>query len=81
MSFPRAGRICAAQILAELGDARERFLTSDQLAAEAGVVPVTRASGKSRGVVFRWACKKRLRAAITGFADNARHVDAWAAAV
>jgi transposase len=81
MSFPRAGRICAAQILAELGDVRERFLTSDQLAAEAGVVPVTRASGKSRGVVFRWACNKRLRAAITCFADNARHVDAWAAAI
>ncbi|MER8460173.1 transposase [Mesorhizobium sp. M1300] len=33
MSFPRAGRICAAQILAELGDVRERFQTEDQLAA------------------------------------------------
>lgn len=33
MSFPRAGRICAAQILAELGDVRERFQTNDQLAA------------------------------------------------
>jgi transposase len=39
MSFPRAGRICAAQILAELGDVRERFQTEDQLAAEAGVCP------------------------------------------
>src|SRR4051794_1258970 len=28
-SFPRAGRICAAQILAELGDVRERFQTAD----------------------------------------------------
>jgi transposase len=53
MSFPRAGRINAAQILAELGDVRERFPTEDQLAAEAGVCPVTHASGKSRGVVFR----------------------------
>ena len=25
MSFPRAGQVCAAQILAELGDVRERF--------------------------------------------------------
>ena len=48
MSFPRTGRICAAQILAELGDVRERFPTEDQLAAEAGVCPVTHASGKSR---------------------------------
>jgi transposase len=79
MSFPRAGRICAAQILAELGDVRERFQTEDQLAAEAGVCPVTRASGKSRGVSFRWACNHHLRRAITGFADNSRHASAWAA--
>ena len=81
MSFPRAGRICAAQILAELGDVRERFPTEDQLAAEAGVCPVTHASGKSRGVVFRWACNKNLRLAITCFADNSRHASAWAATI
>ena len=76
MSFPRAGRICAAQILAELGDVRDRFQTEDQLAAEAGVCPVTRASGRSRGVSFRWACNHRLRRAITCFADNSRHASA-----
>lgn len=81
MSFPRAGRICAAQILAELGDVRERFPTEDQLAAEAGVCPVTHASGKSRGVVFRWACNKNLRLAITCLADNSRHASAWAATI
>jgi transposase len=81
MSFPRAGRINAAQILVELGDVRERFLTEDQLAAEAGVCPVTHASGKSRGVVFRWACNKNLRLALTCFADNSRHASAWAAAI
>lgn len=79
MSFPRAGRICAAQILAELGDVRERFQTCDQLFAEAGLAPVTYASGKSRGVGWRWACNKRLRAAITCFADNSRHQSLWAA--
>jgi transposase len=81
MSFPRAGRICAAQILAELGDVRERFPTEGQLAAEAGVCPVTHASGKSRGVVFRWACNKNLRQAVTCFADNSRHASDWAARV
>jgi transposase len=81
MSFPRAGRVCAAQILAELGDVRGRFQTEEQLAAEAGVCPVTHASGKSRGVVFRWACNHRLRRALTCFADNSRHASPWAAAV
>lgn len=81
MSFPRTGRICAAQILSELGNVRERFQTEDQLAAEAGVAPVTHASGKSRGVVFRWACNKKLRQAITCFADNSRHASGWAASI
>lgn len=78
MSFPRAGRVCAAQILAELGDVRERFSTLDQLAAEAGAVPVTYQSGKTRSVTFRWACNHRLRQAITCLADNSRHANAWA---
>ena len=81
MSFPRAGRVCAAQILAELGDVRDRFQTEQQLAAEAGVCPVTHASGKSRGVSFRWACNHRLRQAVTCFADNSRHASQWAANV
>jgi transposase len=78
MSFPRAGRINAAQIRAELGDVRERFQTEEQLAAEAGVCPVTHESGKSRGVSFRWACNKRLRVAITIWADNSRRSSPWA---
>ena len=81
MSLPRAGRICAAQILAELGDVRERFPSDTQLAAEAGVAPLTYQSGKIRSVTFRWACNHRLRRAITCFADNSRHASQWAAAV
>lgn len=81
MSFPRAGRVCAAQILAELGSARERFDSEEHLAAEAGVTPVTYASGKSKSVTFRWACNHRLRRAITCLADNSRHASAWAADV
>jgi transposase len=78
MSFPRAGRICAAQILAELGDVRERFPSEDRLFAEAGVVPLTYESGKKRWVGFRWACNHRLRFAVTTFADNSRHASLWA---
>jgi transposase len=79
MSFPRAGRVCAAQILAELGSVRERFDSDEHLAAEAGVAPVTYQSGKSKAVTFRWACNHRLRAALTCLADNSRHANAWAA--
>jgi transposase len=81
MSFPRAGKVCAAQILAELGDDPTRFVSQDHLAAEAGVAPVTKASGKQRAVGCRWACNHRLRRALTCFADNSRHDSPWAADV
>lgn len=81
MSFPRAGRLNAAQIFVEIGDDRQRFTSAEHLAAEAGVAPVTFESGRHRGVAFRWACNKRLRRALTTFADNSRHESPWAAAV
>jgi len=78
MSFPRAGKINAAQILAELGEDPARYPTNDALAAEAGVAPVTYRSGTYRRVSCRQACNKRLRKALTGFADNSRHASPWA---
>lgn len=78
-SFPRSGTINAAQILAEWGDSRDAYDGPDAVAALGGLVPVTRASGKYRGVNFRWACNKRLRVAVTTFADNSRHESLWAA--
>lgn len=81
MSFPRAGKINAAQIVAELGDDPARFGSEASLAAQAGVAPVTYASGKKIGVGFRWAANKRLRLAITTFADNSRHSNEWARGV
>jgi transposase len=80
-SLPRSGQINAAQVLAEWGDSRAAYDHPDAIAALAGVSPVTKASGKYRAVHFRWACNKRLRKAITCFADNSRHSSPWAAKV
>jgi len=80
-SLFRSGRVCAAQILAELGDDRVRFTSAEHLAAEAGVAPITRESGKHRAVSFRWACNKRLRSALTCLADSSRKTSPWAAAL
>lgn len=77
-SFPRAGEINAAQLLAGIGADRERFPAPEALAAQAGAAPVTRASGKTSVVAFRWACDKRLRVALTTFADNSRRASPWA---
>lgn len=77
-SFPRTGEVNAAQLLAEVGDVRERFPGNDVLAMEAGVVPVTKRSGKTKSIGFRWACNKRLRRALTTWADNSRRASPWA---
>lgn len=78
-SLPRSGRINAAQMLAEWGDSRQAYDGPQAVAALAGIAPVTKKSGKHHAVGFRWACNKRLRNAITTFADNSRHASPWAA--
>jgi transposase len=50
-----------ATLWAELGDAKSRWESFRHLQAEAGVVPVTKASGKSRLVQFRFSCNKLMR--------------------
>ena len=49
-SLPRAGQINAAQMLAEWGDCREAYDGPEGVAALAGIVPVTRRSGKHLAV-------------------------------
>ena len=70
--------ICAATLLAEIGDDRTRYPRPDSLAADAGMTPVAVESGKSRHAVFRRACDRRLRAATCTLADSTRHWHPWA---
>lgn len=79
--LPRIGTINLGQIIGEIGPLLERARTCEQLITEAGVVPVTRASGKSRQVSFRYATNRRARIALTTFADNSRHASPWAAKI
>ena len=72
--LPRAGRVRAARLLAEIGDCRARFPTPESLSCLAGVAPSTRQSGKIRAVGFRWACDKQLRDAVC----DSRRANPWA---
>lgn len=65
-------------IWAELGDAQGRWESSRHLQAEAGVVPVTKASGKSRVVQFRFACNKHLRHTMYWFSFVSLNHSEWA---
>ncbi len=70
--------VCAAGLLAEIGDNRHRYRTRDSLAADAGMAPVAIESGKRRTASFRWACDKRLRNHMSVLADSTRHWHPWA---
>ena len=59
-----------AVFLAEIGEDRSRYPQDAVLLAEAGLAPVTRASGRSSSVRFRYAANTRLREAATWWAFN-----------
>jgi transposase len=71
--------LCAASMLAEIGDCRERYPSYRTLAADAGQAPVAVESGKAKHAQFRWACDHRLRAAFCALADASRRHNPWAA--
>ncbi|MGZ6569386.1 MAG: transposase, partial [Solirubrobacteraceae bacterium] len=70
--------LTAAELLAEIGDCRERYPTRDALAADAGHAAVAKESGKRKTAGFRWGCNKRLRVAFCRLADSSRHWHPWA---
>jgi len=70
--------ICAATLLAEIGDCRARYPTPEHLAADAGMTPVAVESGKRKVACFRRGCDHRLRSAFTTLADSTRHWHPWA---
>ena len=73
--------VTAARLVAEIGDDRSRYPTREALAADAGMAPVARESGKRKVASFRWACDKRLRDAVACLANSTRHTHPWARGV
>jgi transposase len=73
--------VTAARLVAEIGDDRSRYPTRESLAADAGMAPVARESGKRKVAAFRWACDKRLRDAVACLANSTRHTHPWARGV
>lgn len=70
--------VTAARLVAEIGDCRARYPTSEAMAADAGMCPVAVESGKRRVAAFRRACDHRLRDAVAVLADATRHHNPWA---
>jgi transposase len=76
-SFPGIGPVVAATLISEMGEDRTRFPAPGALLAEAGLAPVTRASGRTRQVRFRYAANRRMRHMIDWWAFVAAREDDW----
>ena len=81
LSFPGIGPIVAATLIAEMGDDRSRFPEAAVLLAETGLAPVTKASGRTRQVRFRYAANRRMRHVIDWWTFVASREDPWSKAV
>jgi transposase len=80
LSLPRVGTVLAAGLLGEIGDCRDKFDSASAIQALAGTAPVTKSSGSTRSVSFRFACNKPLRDLLQEFARQSARSDAspWA---
>lgn len=78
LQFPGLGFLNAGRLLAYIGDNRANFESADHLRAVAGTVPLTRFSGKSKRVLFRKECHRRLRKCFFDLAIKCKPKCAWA---
>ena len=79
-SLPGAGQKLAPRLLAELGDDRERFDSSEALQCYAGTAPISFQSGRIQKARFRRACQKGLRQTVHLWANLSRIKCPWAEA-
>lgn len=79
-SFPGAGKALAPRLAAAYGTDRDKFENAQDMQQLSGIAPVTRASGKTKVVLVRWACPKFLRQTFHEFASCSIRYSRWAAA-
>lgn len=80
-SFPGAGTVLQARLAALMGIDRDRFSSAKELRIFTGVAPITRTSGNSRQVLFRYSCPKFLRQTLHEFAACSLPKAPWAKAL
>lgn len=77
-ALPGAGKAMAPRLLAALGTDRTRFPRASELQKHAGIAPVTKRSGKSHIVHWRWATSTFIRQTFHEFAQYSLPHCRWA---
>jgi transposase len=79
-SFPATGPVCGPRLLVAFGEQRERYPAPDDVQRYVGIAPVTKRSGNSTWVHWRWKCPKFLRQTFVEWAALTIPRSFWAAA-
>ena len=78
--LPGAGKVLAPRLLTAFGEDRERYLCAQEVQKHTGIAPVTKRSGQSKWVHWRWQCSKFRRQTFIDWAAQTINKSAWAGA-
>ncbi|MCZ6717349.1 MAG: transposase [Gammaproteobacteria bacterium] len=78
--LPGAAKVLAPRLLAAFGEDRQRYPQADALQKYSGIAPVTKRSGKSTWVHWRWQCPTFVRQTFVDWASQTINKSAWAGA-
>jgi transposase len=77
-ALPGAGPSLAPRLLVAFGEQRERFKNAAELQKYAGIAPVTKRSGQSTWIHWRWQCPTFLRQTFVEWAAQTINKSYWA---
>ena len=78
--LPGAAKVLAPRLLAAFGEDRQRYPQADALQKYSGIAPVTKHSGQSTWVHWRWQCPTFVRQTFVDWAAQTINKSAWAGA-
>jgi transposase len=78
--LPGAAKVLAPRLLAAFGEDRQRYPQADALQKYSGIAPVTKRSGKTTWVHWRWQCPSFVRQTFVDWASQTINKSAWAGA-
>ncbi len=79
-SLPGAGKAMAPRLAAAFGEDRSKFRSAADIQNYSATSPVTKRSGQSSHVLYRWAAPTFLRQSFVEWANHSRKHSRWAGA-
>jgi transposase len=77
-SLPGAGKALAPRLLTAFGSDRNRYASAQDVVKYAGIAPVTKRSGQSEWVHWRFSCSKFLRQSFVEWTGESIKYSFWA---